>query len=152
MNTPEPLEEVNVIAMPKKEPFLPGEYKLNQLTPYMFELPESMDTTKIVEKFGFKSVFEPGRVDTAKMEAFHCTRKEVNDPGVYIGPFDENGQRSGVGTCTWKNGAVYEGEWRNNLRHGNGQYTCPDYEYYGQWKFDMRHGRCRYNWTNQDPD
>ena len=73
------------------------------------------------------------------------------DPGTYEGPFDENGQRSGVGKCTWADGSWYEGEWKNNVRDGNGKYVCDEYEYAGQWAQDMRHGRCKYTRKDKKP-
>ena len=49
-----------------------------------------------------------------------------------------------MGKCQWKDGSTYEGEWKNNLRDGNGKYSCKEYDYAGQWAQDMRHGRCKY--------
>ena len=72
------------------------------------------------------------------------------DPGVYDGPFDGNGMRSGVGTCTWSDGSTYEGDWLNNLRHGNGKFNNDTYEYCGEWQQDMKHGRGKY--TNKKGD
>ena len=73
------------------------------------------------------------------------------DPGTYEGAFDANGQRCGVGKCTWSDGSTYEGEWKNNVRDGNGKYNCDEYEYAGQWAQDMRHGRCKYTRTDKPP-
>ena len=41
------------------------------------------------------------------------------DAGVYDGEIVA-GVREGQGTCTYKNGNMYEGEWRQNKRHGRG--------------------------------
>ena len=59
--------------------------------------------------------------------------------------------RSGVGKCTWADGSYYEGEWKNNVRDGNGKYICDEYEYAGQWVQDMRHGRCKYTRKDKKP-
>jgi len=58
--------------------------------------------------------------------------------------------RSGVGTCTWSDGSTYEGDWLNNLRHGNGKFNNDTYEYCGEWQQDMKHGRGKY--TNKKGD
>ena len=39
---------------------------------------------------------------------------------------------------------MYEGEWLNNVRHGNGKFTNSEYEYLGQWHSDMKHGQGKY--------
>lgn len=40
-----------------------------------------------------------------------------------------------------KNGGVYEGEWKNQMRDGNGKYTWPDLSYYqGEWFEDKANG------------
>ena len=56
-----------------------------------------------------------------------------------------------MGKCQWKDGSTYEGEWKNNLRDGNGKYSCKEYEYAGQWAQDMRHGRCKYTIRGESP-
>ena len=55
------------------------------------------------------------------------------DPGQFNGGLNSDGLREGIGNCTWQNGDVYQGDWKDNLRHGNGKFTCQDYEYVGQW-------------------
>ena len=50
-------------------------------------------------------------------------QQTVIDPGNYTGALDEKGLRSGIGSCKWSDGDVYEGDWKNNLRHGNGKFT-----------------------------
>ena len=53
------------------------------------------------------------------------------DPGKYVGPLTKNGLRKGVGICTWTDKSKYEGEWLNNVRHGNGKFKNHEYEYLG---------------------
>ena len=50
----------------------------------------------------------------------------------YNGPLDNN-QRNGVGSCTWVNGSSYEGDWKDDLRHGNGKFKFEEEVYLGQW-------------------
>ena len=51
----------------------------------------------------------------------------------YSGNF-ENNQRSGLGKFFYANGAIYEGEWKGNIKHGYGIYYnedgVPTYGYY----------------------
>ena len=44
------------------------------------------------------------------------------------------------GTCTYPNGAKYIGDFKNEKKHGYGEYTYKDYRYNGNWEFDMKHG------------
>ncbi len=50
--------------------------------------------------------------------------------------------RSGQGTYTYANGDTYEGQWSNNLRHGNGSYTyaTSGVRYEGSWVNGRRDG------------
>lgn len=49
--------------------------------------------------------------------------------------------RNGVGTCSWADGSQYEGDWKDNLRHGNGKMVQNNETYLGQWQQDLKHGR-----------
>lgn len=95
-----------------------------------------------MKKLGLEIQYSPTDVNPSRLENFTFL-KSHEDPGVYDGPLDENGKRCGVGTCKWAD-SKYEGEWLNNLRHGNGKYTCSEYEYLGEWQYGMRHGRCKF--------
>ena len=77
-------------------------------------------------------------------------QQSVIDPGEYNGGIDDKGWRFGVGTCRWNNGDVYEGEWKDNLRHGNGKYTEEGFTYEGQWQLDLKHGRGKMVCKNGD--
>ena len=39
--------------------------------------------------------------------------------------------RNGVGSCTWQDGSKYEGDWKDNLRHGNGKFENDGETYLG---------------------
>ena len=58
----------------------------------------------------------------------------------YSGPIVNN-MRNGVGSCTWGDGSKYEGDWKDNLRHGNGKFEKDGEIYLGQWQQDLKHGR-----------
>ena len=45
------------------------------------------------------------------------------------------------GVYTWKNGAKYEGEWKNNKRHGKGKMINSDGKIYeGDFKENKKDG------------
>lgn len=45
----------------------------------------------------------------------------------------------------FKSGAVYEGEWKGNMRDGNGIQTWPDKaKYEGGWKENKAHGQGKF--------
>ena len=52
---------------------------------------------------------------------------------------------TGKGTQKWKNGAVYDGDWKDNKMHGFGTLSIPDNDggykrlYAGGWKNGKRH-------------
>ena len=84
----------------------------------------------------------------------------------YEGELDDNGEKEGRGKITYRNGNVYDGEWKKNKRDGNGilthangatyvgdfkedrlegsgVFTSADGgdQYRGEWKNDMKHGK-----------
>lgn len=59
----------------------------------------------------------------------------------YEGEFKEN-CRHGNGKYFLPDGSTYEGEWRENLMSGRGMFVWPDgSSYIGQWKDGKRHGQ-----------
>ncbi|MBF0273977.1 MAG: hypothetical protein HQK84_01965 [Nitrospinae bacterium] len=61
--------------------------------------------------------------------------------GMYIGEF-KSGHINGHGTFYFNNGAVYEGNWSNDARHGFGKMVMPGGKpaFEGIWKDDMPNG------------
>jgi len=48
-------------------------------------------------------------------------------------------------------GTLYEGEWKNNQRHGIGRFVWTNNDrYLGEWKEDYKHGHGLMLWTNGD--
>ena len=44
---------------------------------------------------------------------------------------------NGIGLYSWPNGRKYRGEFKNNLKHGHGEYTQADgKKYIGAWVND----------------
>ena len=80
-------------------------------------------------------------LDPSMMGGYY--QQSLIDPGQYQGGFDYNGWRCGIGNCTWENGDTYEGDWKDNLRHGGGKYVEKEkgFTYIGQWQMDLKHGR-----------
>eukprot|EP00400_MALV-I_sp_L67-5_P000795 gene795-184_t len=83
-------------------------------------------------------------------------------------------QREGFGKYTRDDGIVYEGDWKNNLRHGQGtisyrsgakyaggfsedkehdkgKLTYPSGDVYdGLWERDQKHGQGKYTWVDDE--
>ena len=60
---------------------------------------------------------------------------------VYEGEYKDD-KKHGQGKRTWADGNVYEGEWKDHKKHGQGKYTWADGEVYeGEYKDCMRHGQ-----------
>merc|ERR1719440_1807593 len=60
---------------------------------------------------------------------------------VYIGEW-QNGQKCGVGICTYTNGDVYEGEWLHDKRHGFGVFDYKNGDHFeGMWVEDKKEGK-----------
>lgn len=73
-----------------------------------------------------------------------CRRRQIFRTGaVYDGEWLGN-QRNGFGILTWRDGARYLGQWRQN-RPWQGQFRhCNGDVYVGQWRQNKAHGLGRY--------
>ena len=50
---------------------------------------------------------------------------------------------TGVGVYTYANGNIYDGEFREDLKHGSGSFKSAfEYSYVGDWENDLRQGVC----------
>lgn len=59
--------------------------------------------------------------------------------------------RHGVGQFTWNDGSFYEGDWVNDVRHGNGIFRTGgevQITYEGQWVNDIKHGFGKLTYAN----
>ena len=73
--------------------------------------------------------------------------KKYKDGGVYEGDgtlFTK--KRHGKGKMVYANGDIYEGEWVDDVRSGQGtltrkKYLSQNYCYTGEWKNDMQNGK-----------
>lgn len=59
-----------------------------------------------------------------------------------------NGVPSGSGKMTRSNGATYEGEFLEGMRHGVGKFTVPEFVYEGQYHRDTRQGKGKIVWDD----
>ena len=90
---------------------------------------------------------------------------------IYEGGF-LHGLFNGYGICTYTNGCIYKGDWRDGLKHGvgvetnvstseqysgmysmnerdgHGNYTTSTYIYKGNWKNNLYHGQGILRYTN----
>lgn len=92
----------------------------------------------------------PMRMDRRGFGCFHLGfgpgqllwRFERYRNGVFVGEFNEEGRRHGVGQYYWHSGNVYTGEYRNGKRHGHGTATYASGDVYsGQWVNNALKGR-----------
>ena len=69
---------------------------------------------------------------------------------VYEGNY-KNNKKHGYGKNTWANGDVYEGNFENGNQHGYGKVTWSSGTVYeGNWEKGTRHGYGKYTWANGD--
>ena len=69
---------------------------------------------------------------------------------VYEGDF-KNHKRDGDGHQSYANGGDYRGQWRRGMRDGVGDYALRDVEKYsGEWARDLRHGNG--TWAGTRPE
>ena len=65
---------------------------------------------------------------------------------VYDGEY-RDGMRHGYGVYEWSNGHHYQGQWYSGKRQGFGVYSWPGLTFYeGKFMNNMRHGYGSYTW------
>ena len=68
----------------------------------------------------------------------------------YTGDWVE-GRQTGHGVFTWSNGDRYEGQFKDNQKHGTGtQYYASEGNYIGDWVEDKKAGKGVFIWTTGD--
>jgi len=50
----------------------------------------------------------------------------------------------------YSDGSVYEGDWKDDKRHGTGKYTSSLGTYEGEWSHDQRNGKGIMRYANGD--
>ena len=88
-----------------------------------------------IECFGIIN-FDDGRILSGKFDN-DCNpiKGEINykNGDNYIGDLNENGLKNGKGIMKYINGEIYDGNWENDLKNGNGL-LCLNYEDYEKIK------------------
>jgi|SRR5690554_273797 len=71
-----------------------------------------------------------------------------NNTIFYLGAV-VNEQANGFGIGVYNTGGVYKGDWKNNMRFGQGSYEWKDgHKYVGEYVDDQRNGKGTYFWEN----
>ena len=52
---------------------------------------------------------------------------------------------------TWASGSTYDGQWKENMKHGKGKLTLKNAWYDGEWKKNTKHGWGVYQVTETTP-
>jgi hypothetical protein len=96
--------------------------------------------------------------DSSQVKPLPATRRTGESFGqstfqngdVYEGEY-RNGVRHGRGVYRFASGAVYDGEYVNGKKHGQGTFIYSDgSKYSGEWKEDKRDGYGEYKYVNGD--
>ena len=71
---------------------------------------------------------------------------DIDGEAKYEGEWDPvTNERDGQGIQVWKDGAMYEGSFKQGKSHGKGRLIHPDGDVYeGQWKNDNACGKGTY--------
>jgi hypothetical protein len=77
----------------------------------------------------------------------NCKNERVNDVLNRVPPFlfeDKNERGESLNPFQFTNGTIYEGEWKDGMKHGQGKQIWIDGTLYeGSWKNNVAHGRGR---------
>jgi len=120
----------------------------------------------IIPLISFSQISFEKKVDSTTASSVDVTQKTERDPvciygdcengegtmnypsGTYVGNWKDN-LRHGQGTYKWTNGDVYKGIWENDKRHGLGEYKWHDGSVYkGNYSHGIRSGYGLYYYTN----
>lgn len=72
-----------------------------------------------------------------------------DNDATYKGTLKNGTIRHGYGVQKWPDGAIYEGEWREDVAEGKGKLVHVDGDvYYGEWKQDKANGFGVYQHAN----
>ena len=78
------------------------------------------------------------------------TQYEGTPQTRYYGERNSKGLAHGQGKAFLPSGAIFEGEWKNGKRDGQGIERSANGAYKGEWKEDKLHGVGTYTWANGD--
>eukprot|EP00906_Rhabdomonas_costata_P024508 RCo035212 len=69
------------------------------------------------------------------------SKKKFPSGEEYLGDLSKEGLRVGKGSCKFADGAVYEGEWKDDKMCGQGKFITDDFTYEGEFKDGSRTGQ-----------
>jgi len=126
-------------------PILPSDYADQQTMAQMSE-EDDADLIDSMQSGGYfeRDLGELRRIAKMpkKMEDGVCV--SFKSGAKYTGQWKEN-MRHGKGTMVWSDGAMYEGEWEKNCAVGKGRFTHTDGDIFiGQWCSNMANGTGTY--------
>ena len=115
------------------------------------EVKTSSDTLALANVDARTKIVQKEEVRTPVCIAGDCENGTgtMNYPsGTYAGEWKDN-LRNGQGTYKWTNGDIYKGKWIKDKRHGLGQYTWIDGSIYkGNYSHGIRSGYGIYYYVN----
>ena len=110
------------------------------------EIPDGEGEARGSKTGSFVGTFKEGQALTGIAKEWKVIPTE-GDSYIYTGAI-ENGKRTGKGKCVW-DGDTYEGDFQDDMFHGQGTMTYADGEkYVGQWKDNMYHGQGTYTFAD----
>ncbi|KAJ1432769.1 hypothetical protein B484DRAFT_447617 [Ochromonadaceae sp. CCMP2298] len=85
------------------------------------------------------------------VSSLHVPAVEEKDEDEYIYTGQQRrGELHGFGRALWVHGDSYDGQWRDDMRHGHGIYKSEGGIYTGQWRADNHHGLGEMRWEDGD--
>ena len=67
---------------------------------------------------------------------------EMENKAIYVGEWNSNNLRHGIGNQIWNDGSMYEGYWANDKPNGKGRFIYTNGDVYeGEWENDKAHGK-----------
>lgn len=86
-----------------------------------------------------------GEIFAKKPHGYGVLKTSTGD--TFTGTFSNGSLENG--TFTFADGREYVGEFKDDLKHGQGAFTFPDGDQYvGEWKDDLKHGQGTYTFAN----
>lgn len=103
----------------------------------VFPVPENPGLSSIEQKKG-KFQFEENQAEEANLPVLGPYM--LKDGVVYEGQW-KNGMRHGRGKAVWKDGSIYEGYWADDMANGKGRMIHKNGDIYeGDWRDDKAWG------------
>lgn len=105
---------------------------------------------KLIESLGNEIVSLKSEVQKALNQRKMLKLAYQGEVFYYFGYVNANDQPNGFGTAVYPhNGGIYEGEWKEGMRHGTGVQKWQDgTSYDGEFEEDRREGKGTYIWKN----